>query len=80
MLPDIYLDPRNESEYKELKFVNFMAAVLAFYDLPDDKMINVDAEAFRRSLGILGELEAWKNKIIIVQYIFVKLKSMADCT
>lgn len=25
-------------------------------------MINVDAEAFRRSLGILGELEAWKNK------------------
>lgn len=37
-------------------------------------MINVDAEAFRRSLGILGELEAWKNKIIIVQYIFVKLK------
>lgn len=62
MLPDIYLDPRNESEYKELKFVNFMAAVLAFYDLPDDKIINVDAEAFRRSLGILGELEAWKNK------------------
>ena len=62
MLPDIYLDPRNESEYKNLKFVNFMAAVLAFYDLPDDKMINVDAEAFRRSLGILGELEAWKNK------------------
>ncbi len=47
---------------KNLKFVNFMAAVLAFYDLPDDKMINVDAEAFRRSLGILGELEAWKNK------------------
>lgn len=62
MLPDIYLDPRNESEYKNLKFVNFMAAVLAFYDLPDDKMINVDAEDFRRSLGILGELEAWKNK------------------
>lgn len=43
-------------------------------------MINVDAEAFRRSLGILEKLEAWKIKIIIVQYIFVKLKRMADCT
>lgn len=62
MLPDIYLDPRNESEYKNLKFINFMAAVLAFKDLPDNKMINVDAEAFRRSLGILEKLEAWKNK------------------